>query len=309
MEDKVLADWNTKIPFGRQAAYRGVYEAKVNGTPCIIKSLRDILAGAGDVSPEQVAGAVGRFRDQCVLLSKLRHPNVLQFLGVQVGSEASDFTLVLERPHTSLDDCLGRRKAASSLVLPVTLSILRDVSLGLLYLHSHSSPSIVHGDLHTRNVLLTRDMTAKIADLGTTKLLGYNPAAPATLDHLPPEAMAALRAAPFLSNSNCKVDIFSFGVLCLRVAAESTGNEGEAQRTRMLEHAQHSPLHPLVLKCLHDNQEKRPSAGEVCTEMDGLCLKFHREPKNILEVQLLDLWCCEGSVFVSVSMVTLVLHL
>eukprot|EP00731_Ephydatia_muelleri_P011027 Em0005g1613a len=284
MEDGFLAECSAKIPFGYQAAYRGVYGTKMNGAPCIVKSLRDILAGAGDVSPEQVAGATGRFRDECALLSKLRHPNVLQFLGVQVGSEASDITLVLECPHTTLDDCLGRRKAALSLT--VALSILRDVSLGLLYLHSRASPSTAHGDLHARNVLLMKDMTAKIADLGATKILGYSLAAPETLDHLPSDAIAALRTAPFLSNSSYKVDIFSFGVLCLHVAVDSAGNEGESLPIEaMLDHAQHSPLHPLVLNCLHDDQEKRPSAGEVCTEMDGLCSKFPRESKDILEVQ------------------------
>lgn len=283
MEDGFLAECSAKIPFGYQAAYRGVYGTKMNGAPCIVKSLRDILAGAGDVSPEQVAGATGRFRDECALLSKLRHPNVLQFLGVQVGSEASDITLVLECPHTTLDDCLGRRKAALSLT--VALSILRDVSLGLLYLHSRASPSTAHGDLHARNVLLMKDMTAKIADLGATKILGYSLAAPETLDHLPSDAIAALRTAPFLSNSSYKVDIFSFGVLCLHVAVDSAGNEGESLPIEaMLDHAQHSPLHPLVLNCLHDDQEKRPSAGEVCTEMDGLCSKFPRESKDILEV-------------------------
>ena len=283
MEDGFLAECSAKIPFGHQAAYRGVYGTKMNGAPCIVKSLRDILAGAGDVSPEQVAGATGRFRDECALLSKLRHPNVLQFLGVQVGSEASDITLVLECPHTTLDDCLGRRKAVLSLT--VALSILRDVSLGLLYLHSRASPSTAHGDLHARNVLLMKDMTAKIADLGATKILGYSLTAPETLDHLPSDAIAALRTAPFLSNSSYKVDIFSFGVLCLHVAVDSAGNEGEGLPIEaMLDHAQHSPLHPLVLNCLHDDQEKRPSAGEVCTEMDGLCSKFPRESKDILEV-------------------------
>ena len=43
------------------------------------------------------------------------------------------------------------------------ITIGMQVSIGLAYLHSKS---IIHRDLNTRNVLLTTDLTAKIADFG-----------------------------------------------------------------------------------------------------------------------------------------------
>ena len=50
------------------------------------------------------------------------------------------------------------------------LSILKDVSCGLVYLHEYDHP-IVHRDLTAVNVLLTDSCQAKIADVGVAKLM------------------------------------------------------------------------------------------------------------------------------------------
>ena len=295
-QDEVVIDYSAKRPFGHEGEYRGVYEAKLNGAPCIVKCVRDILRMSG-VPSERAAEVVERFNDERALLSNLRHPNVVQFLGTQVGSEPSDVALAFEYLHTSLDRCLRQH---SHVPLPTSLSILRDVSRGLLYLHSRV-PAVAHGELHARNVLLSKDMAAKIADLGTSKLLGYGSEG-TPLDHLPPEAMATLKDIP---RQDCKIDVFAFGVLCLRVALNKpvSGADGEedmdplrteAQRREegvlMLDHAHH-PLHGLVVQCLHDERERRPSAAGVSTEMEALCSDLVTGSKDILEV-----WLCVAGV-------------
>ena len=35
---------------------------------------------------------IGRFREECELLSGLRHPNVVQFMGVHYGRNEADIT-------------------------------------------------------------------------------------------------------------------------------------------------------------------------------------------------------------------------
>ena len=53
-----------------------VYEVRLHGLPCIAKRLHDILVGRGreePVSREQRSVVIGRFREECVLLSGLRH--------------------------------------------------------------------------------------------------------------------------------------------------------------------------------------------------------------------------------------------
>ena len=48
----------------------------------------------------------------------------------------------------------------------VKLSILQDISRGLCYLHARNPP-IVHQALYSDNILLTKDLTAKIGDFKT----------------------------------------------------------------------------------------------------------------------------------------------
>ena len=94
---------------------------------------------------------------------------------------------------TNLTQCLDRYG-----IMPdeISFSILRDVSLGLRYLHERDSP-IIHRDLSANNVLLTSDMNAKISDLGVAKILEVNPfreqtmsKAPGTSCYMPPEVMS-----------------------------------------------------------------------------------------------------------------------
>ena len=104
--------------------------------------------------------------------------------------------------------------------LSIKLSILLDVSYGLLYFHSHTPP-IIHRDLSANNILLTTDLRAKIADLGVAKLLDIQTQvafsqtkAPGSLHYMPPEALEEVPAY------NCKLDIFSFRHLTLYVAGQ-----------------------------------------------------------------------------------------
>ena len=157
-----------------------------------------------------------RFEEECELLGRLRHPNIVQFLGVheETGSELP--VLMMEYLPTNLSGYLDRHG-----VLPAEISygILRDVALGLRYLHEYSPP-IVHRDLSANNVLLRANLAAKISDLGVAKILNITPSqmtlpmstkAPGTPCYMPPEALVA---RPRYTK---KIDSYSFGVMILHV--------------------------------------------------------------------------------------------
>ena len=59
-------------------------------------------------------------------------------------------------------------------VLPKEISypILRDIALGLHYLHSQTPP-ILHRSLSSKHVLLTPNLTAKISNLGSARVLEH----------------------------------------------------------------------------------------------------------------------------------------
>ena len=152
---------------------------------------------SADVSPEERQGIRERFLNECLLLSKLDHPNVVKFTGVHFKlSDRSDVTLIMERLHMDLENFLNP-KQRPDIDHFTKLSILLDVSSGLLYLHTQLEKPLIHRDLTAANVLLTEDFKqAKIADLGVSKLIenyaqraATRTACPGTLAYMPPEAL------------------------------------------------------------------------------------------------------------------------
>ena len=111
------------------------------------------------------------------ILSKLRHPNLVLFLGVCVATTddvnhphlTSLPTMILtELMPCSLYDILEVHKVPLNLAEILDISL--DISYGLRYLHSHS-PSIIHRDISAKNILIGGSR-AKIADLGQAKIFG-----------------------------------------------------------------------------------------------------------------------------------------
>ena len=87
----------------RRGYYAAVYEVRLNGVPCIAKRLHDVLAGRELVSAEARRATIMRFRDECVLMCSLRHPNIVQMLGVHYGgSDEAEISLIMEYMHMDL---------------------------------------------------------------------------------------------------------------------------------------------------------------------------------------------------------------
>ena len=146
-------------------------------------------------------------------MAKMRHPHVVQFLGLCFLDGSALPVLVMERLDSSLDELL---EDAPGLPLPLKRSLLADVARGLLYLHTRNPP-VVHRDLSARNVLLTSSLVAKISDLGNARIVNLQPGQlartlthlPGTMVYMPPEAFDQC------SRYGPRLDIFSFGHLAL----------------------------------------------------------------------------------------------
>ena len=146
-------------------------------------------------------------------MTEMRHPHIVQFLGLCFLECSALPVLVMERLDSSLDELL---EGTPSLPLTLKRSLLADVARGLLYLHMRIPP-IVHRDLSARNVLLTSSLVAKISDLGNARIVNLQPGQLAmTLTHLP-GTMVYMAPEAFSEGSHYgpKLDIFSFGHLAL----------------------------------------------------------------------------------------------
>ncbi len=195
-------------------SYATVKELDFRGLKCVGKKIHSELYD--NALPDERTEMLAKFSSECDLLSRLHHPCIVQFLGLYFEPGSRLPVLVMEYLHTTLSACLDRYG-----VLPEEISygILRDVALGLCYLHENAPP-IIHRDLSANNVLLATNMSAKISDLGVAKIINLSPAqmglitqtqAPGTPVYMPPEAMVAR------PRYTIKVDIFSYGVLMVHV--------------------------------------------------------------------------------------------
>ena len=257
-------------------SYASVYVVNYLGLKCAGKKIHDVLLEQGGGATY----ALSRFEDECRILSQLRHPHIVQFLGVFFEDRTSVPILVLEFLPTNLTSCVEKYGALRQ---ELGYSILHDVALGLNYLHSHT-PCIVHRDLSANNVLLTSDMKAKISDLGVAKILNltplqvskvvHNTQAPGTAAYMPPEALIAN------PTYDASIDIFSFGVMMIHVFSgqwpEPQGVSIQIKRGKMIPVSEAErrdvfleaigkkhPLMKLIRRCIDNDSKRRPTANDI----------------------------------------------
>lgn len=270
-----------------------VLELEYRGLRCAGKKIHQVLYERG------VGGIVRRFEDECRLLSQMRHPNIVQFLGVYFERENSRVpVLVMEYLPVSIAHTLEADVLPGELIY----SVLRDVALGLCYLHNHAPP-IIHRDLSANNVLLTSDFTAKISDLGMAKILNLTPQqcmtrAPGTPAYMPPEALVAR------PRYTTKMDIFSYGILIIHVlsgqwpiplceAVCSDPNnpkqnipvsEADRRDEYLAEIGYDHPLMELIRRCIQNCFSHRPKADDILQQMNQMMIRFPPTFANKLEM-------------------------
>ena len=191
------------------------------------KTIHPILQGG-------LSKAASEFVRECQLMSTLRHPNIVQFLGVAFFPGWRLPALVMERLLTSLHDLLDpvtqpHRDAVPALAffsMALKCSVLQDVARGLAYLHGQSPP-IIHRDLSAKNVLLNSGMVGKIADLGVARIAPRIRAAatmttgPGASVYMLPEATAAATSDKDKAKYDTSIDIFSLGVVTIFTVGET----------------------------------------------------------------------------------------
>ena len=258
-----------------------VCQAEWNGTVCAAKRLHDILLE--DQSPGGVSKLIGNFEAECLMWSKLRHPGVVQFLGVYFERSSRLPVLVMEKMDTSLRTYLEDH-SKEEFPLNLKAFVLRQVTQALAYLHSQNPP-LVHHDLSPNNVLLNVvSFVTKVSDFGMSRavspsILSRKSSIKGTLAFMAPEA---LHDPPQYDE---KLDVFSFGNIILSTLTHEWPNPGppkqyegdqlialtELQRRDryvVMFTAQEKALFlPTVNQCLQDQPNKRPSSVMLVREL------------------------------------------
>ncbi|KAL1207445.1 putative LRR receptor-like serine/threonine-protein kinase [Cardamine amara subsp. amara] len=156
------------------------------------------------------------FINEVQLLSQIRHQNLVSFEGFCY--EPKQQILVYEYlPGGSLADHLyGPRSKRHSLNWVSRLKVAVDAAEGLDYLHNGSEPRIIHRDVKCSNILLDKEMNAKVSDFGLSKQFTKADAShvttvvKGTAGYLDPEYYSTLQLTE-------KSDVYSFGVVLLEL--------------------------------------------------------------------------------------------
>ena len=198
-----------------RGAYGSVDLVKISGVECAAKTIYNALVG-GSVSLEERRPIQENFHQECITICRMRHPNVVQFMGVYCNDNQSlDLVLFLEHLPIDLHTCLEEAKKRNyNIPNPIKLSILIDICQGLSHIHSFL---LLHRDLTAKNVLLTHHIRAKISDFGNSKLYNLSQnlsKAPGNVAYMPPEAKTDK------PKYDTALDVFSFGVLTLFVSIQ-----------------------------------------------------------------------------------------
>jgi len=277
-------------------SYGTVCAAVYDGKPCVAKLIHNFhtkqIYPGGPTPLEQCFKEINT-------LSSLRHPSIVQFLGVYFQNKSDIPILVMERLWNSLSDVLDQQP--NQLPLLIKTHILYDVACGLQYLHGQKKP-VVHRDLNSNNILLTENLDAKIADLGQARVLDVIAGqtftrTPGNEHHMSPEAFDQ---KPIYDS---KLDMFSFGCVVIHTVTEQFPEpteefvvspngqntyvkQSEVDRRRKfidLMVNRSALLHAIALECLKNEPSKRLSASEVCSKLEKHLEELTEESPKLAE--------------------------
>ncbi|PSC72792.1 Serine threonine-kinase CTR1 [Micractinium conductrix] len=198
------------------------------------------------------------FLEEASLLRLLRHPCVVGFAGVCVTDGNGIILMELMeggdlRTRNRDVDADGRRVFGW---YQRGRTVALDVACALNYLHSST---YTHFDVKARNVLLSRDLTAKLADVGFARAMRathHSIEGPTgTFDYMAPELLTGRKC-------NNSVDVYSFGVLLWELCVGEYPARGTMRESRVPQECPQA-VAQLMTECLQENPMLRPSAAQL----------------------------------------------
>ena len=201
---------------------------------------------------------IGTFSREMNIASKIRHPNLLQFIGAT--TEGNPMILTELMPTS-----LRKELETGGLAYPAILSISLDVACALNYLHLFKPHPILHRDVSSANVLLQPvgvGWRAKVSDYGTVSLQPLartsNPGNPV---YSAPESFNPNQHSPAM-------DVFSYGVLLIEMAVCEFPEEDKSLRVAQIKAIKRPTLKNLIERCLIENYKQRPAMSDIIKELN-----------------------------------------
>nr|KJB75469.1 hypothetical protein B456_012G042800 [Gossypium raimondii] len=221
------------------------------------------------------------FRDELALLQKIRHPNVVQFLGAV--TQSSPMIIVTE--YLPKGDLRAYLKLKGTLKLKLAVKFALDIARGMNYLHEHKPEAIIHRDLEPSNILRDDSGHLKVADFGVSKLLKVANRVKEDKPVTSQETSWRYVAPEVYRNEeyDTKVDVFSFALILqemiegfppfhakqeYEVPKAYVANERPPFRAPAKCYAY--GLRDLIEECWSEEPFRRPTFRQIITRLDDI---------------------------------------
>ncbi|OIT26722.1 l-type lectin-domain containing receptor kinase vii.1 [Nicotiana attenuata] len=221
MEDWELEYWPHRISYQEiDAATKGFADENVIGIGGNGKVYKGVLSGSSEVAVKRISHesseGARQFLAEISSLGRLKHRNLVSLRGWCKKDRRSLILVYDYMENGSLDKRLFEcDETTNMLSFEDRIKILKDVASGVLYLHEGWEAKVLHRDIKASNVLLDKDMNARLGDFGLARMHDHGQVANTTrvvgtVGYLAPEFVKTGRAST-------QTDVFGYGVLVLEV--------------------------------------------------------------------------------------------
>ena len=217
---------------------------------------------------------VKRFRTEAQSAASLIHPNIVSVFDVGEDRGISYIVMELLESNT-LKDYIEKNGALSS---DMTLKIAAQIASALEAAHK---ANIVHRDIKPQNIILNKDMIAKVTDFGIAKVQN---ATSATITSFGSTMGSVHYFSPEHAKggyTDAKSDLYSLGVVMYEMATGKLPFDAESAVSVALKHIQEDPVAPrdinptisaalnqIILKAMQKSTATRyQSASEMLSDI------------------------------------------
>ena len=238
----------TQVVLGK-GGWGEVKVAHFRGLKVAAKCLHEVI-----ISPYNMSA----FSREMNIASKIRHPNLLQFIGAT--TEGNPIILTELMPTS-----LRKELESGGLAYPAILSISVDVACALNYLHLFKPHPILHRDVSSANVLLQpmgvgHGWRAKVSDYGSANLQ------PLARTNTPGNPVYSAPESPYPRRHSPAMDVFSYGVLLIEMMVCQFPEK--EKRKDHIEAITRPALKDLIQRCLLENYRRRPTMADIIKELN-----------------------------------------
>lgn len=225
-------------------------------------------------------------KNEMDIMSKLNHPNVVQFKGLCLSTDPVAAALVTAYASKGeLGDALYRTRIVRRKGDPLRFKIVLGMARGLKYLHEHH---IVHRDIKPANVLLDDNYEPMLTDFGFSRFidnLGDMTGETGSYRYMAPEVTRHGRYSG-------KADVFSFAMVCNEIfsderpyqyliAIEAAVGVVKRNLRPSQKRIKNQRLKAIIARSWDPEPEKRPEWDEIISQLTLAQAEMERNKSGI----------------------------